>query len=151
MKTERLSYEDLQQHIDHLVGKLGLQTTISLLAGLSGASQDILPALGWIKLLTVFLIAKSTEVFSLKQEEFFSSKAHQYREARMSCYYLLKRHSNRSYQKIGDDFKTTKRSVFYNYHKCQEFLSLPDSYRGFNLRFKLLEEKTIHFISKINK
>lgn len=150
MKKATHDYHDLQQSIDTLIGKFGLQKTIEVIGSLSNNTELQATDSEKVKLLLVFIVSQSIEVFDLKEEQFYSSTIQEYREARMACYYLLKKYTDTSYAKIGENFKQSKRAILYNYHKCDEILSIPQYYRFFVEKFKTLENNTINFIAKLN-
>ena len=150
MKKTAYDYHDLQQSIDTLIGKFGLQKTIEVIESLSSNTKLTARDEEKSKLLVVFIISQSIKVFDLKEDRFYSSSVQEYREARMSCYYLIKKYSDSSYAKIGESFNQSKRAILYNYHKCDEILSIPQFYKDFVEKFKSLENNTINFIAKLN-
>ncbi|TGV03596.1 hypothetical protein [Flavivirga rizhaonensis] len=150
MKRTVYDYHDLQQSIDTLIGKFGLNKTIEVIDNLSGNTELQSKDSEKVKLLLVFIISQAIEVFNLQEEHFYSSTIQEYREARMACYYLLKKYTKTSYAKIGENFKQSKRAILYNYHKCDEILSIPQYYKTFVEKFKTLENNTINFIAKLN-
>ena len=150
MKKPVHDYHDLQDSIDNLIGKFGLPKTIEIIDSLTNNTALTTKDKEKTKLLLIFVIAQSIEVFDLKEESFYSSPVQEYREARMSCYYLLKKYTDSSYAKIGENFKQSKRAILYNYHKCDEILSIPQFYKSFVEKFKILENNTINFIAKLN-
>ena len=150
MKQIIYNYHDLQQSIDTLIGKFGLHKTIEVIDSLSGNTELQSKDSEKVKLLLVFIISQAIEVFNLKEEHFYSSAVQEYREARMVCYYLLKKYTDTSYAKIGENFNQSKRAILYNYHKCDEILSIPQFYKALVEKFKTLENNTINFIAKLN-
>ncbi|WP_010520459.1 hypothetical protein [Aquimarina agarivorans] len=150
MKTAAYNYTDLQERIDVLIGTFGLSKTIEVITSLTNNTELITKDNEKMKLLLVFLISQSIQVFDLKEANYFTSTVQEYREARMSCYYLLKKYTGSSYAKIGEDFKQSKRAVMYNYNKCDEILSIPQFYKQFIEKFKTLENNFINFIAKLN-
>ena len=150
MKKTAFDYHDLQQSIDTLIGKFGLQKTIEVIDSLSNNTELTARDKDKVKLLLVFIISQSIEVFDLKEDNFYQSTVQEYREARMACYYLLKKYTDTSYAKIGESFSQSKRAILYNYHKCDEILSIPQFYKSFVEKFKTLEDNIINFIAKLN-
>ena len=150
MKNTESNYHDLQERIDILIGKFGLHKTIEVIDSLTNNTALTTKDKEKTKLLLIFLISQSIEVFDLKEENFYSSPVQEYREARMSCYFLLKKYTDNSYAKIGESFKQSKRAILYHYHKCDEILSIPQFYKPFVEKFKILENNTINFIAKLN-
>ena len=143
------NYQDLQESIDILLGKFGLQKTIEVLGSLSSNTSLSRSENNKQKLLLVFLISESIRVFDLQEKQFYTSSIQEYKEARMACYFLLKKYSDMSYAKIGEGFSKSKRAILYNYQKCEEMLSIGQFYKDFVLRFKALENNTINFIVKL--
>lgn len=150
MKKTTYNYHDLQCSIDTLIGKFGLQKTIEVIESLSNNTKLSVRDQEKSKLLQVFIISQSIKVFHLKEAQFYTSSVQEYREARMSCYYLIKKYTDSSYAKIGENFNQSKRAILYNYHKCDEILSIPQYYKDFVEKFKSLENNTINFIAKLN-
>ncbi len=150
MVKKKYNYTDLQERIDGLIGKFGLYKTIEVIASLSNNTELNSKNSQKAKLLLVFVISKSIDVFNLKEDLFYTSVIQEYREARMACYYLLRKYTDTSYGKIGENFNQSKRVIFYNYHKCDEILSIPQFYKPFVEKFKILEDHSINFISKLN-
>lgn len=150
MKKTAYNYHDLQQSIDTLIGKFGLHKTIEVIDSLSNNTELQSKDSQKVKLLLVFIISQSIEVFNLEEEKFYTSTIQEYREARMACYFLLKKYTDASYAKIGDSFQQSKRAILYNYHKCDEILSIPQFYKPFVEKFKILENNIINFIAKLN-
>ena len=149
MQKTIYNYEDLQHSVDTLIGKFGLKKTIEVLESLSENTQLKPKESDKIKLLFVYIVSKSIIVFDLKEEDYYTNTIQEYREARMSCYYLLREYTGISYRKIGEDFKQTKRAILYNYQKCEDMLSIPTYYKEFADRFKTLEDHLINFIAKL--
>lgn len=150
MKNTVFNYTDLQQSIDALIGKFGLQKTIEVLDSLTHNTALTFEEQEKTQLLFVYVISQSIAIFDLKEEQFYSSTIQEYREARMSCYFLLKKYTDSSYAKIGERFNQSKRAVLYNYHKCEEILSIPQFYKPFVSKFTMLENNSINFIAKLN-
>jgi len=150
MKKTEYDYHDLQQSIDTLIGKFGLGKTIEVIQSLTNNTELQSKDYQKVKLLLVFVISQSIEIFHLEEEKFYTSSIQEYREARMSCYYILKKYTTNSYAKIGEEFKQSKRAILYNYHKCDEILSIPQFYKPFVEKFKTLENNVINFIAKMN-
>jgi chromosomal replication initiation ATPase DnaA len=150
MKKTAYTYSDLQQHIDTLIGKFGLQHSVEVVASLTNNTALSAPDKEKVKLLLVFTISKSIDIFDLMEANFYTSSVQEYREARMACYFLLKKYTDCSYAKIGERFNQSKRAVLYHYHKCDEMLSIPQYYKPFVDKFKLLEHHIINFIAKLN-
>ncbi len=150
MEKSLPNYHDLQTGIDQLLGKFGLSKTLEIIHSLASNTQLKTREDEKAKLLLVFLKAKSIEVFQLQEATFYTSVVQEYKEARMSCYYLLKKYTDSSYAIIGEHFGQSKRAILYNYHKCDEMLSIPQYYKDFVSKFSVLEDHVINFIAKLN-
>ncbi len=150
MKESIPNYHDLQNSIDTLVGKFGLKKAIEVVESLSNNTQLITNDSEKFKLLFVYIISQSIEVFQLEEATFYTSTIKEYREARMACYLILKKYTGNSFGIIGEHFGQSKRAVMYHYHKCDEILSIPQYYKDFVQKFKILEDGVINFIAKLN-
>lgn len=150
MKKEQPDYSDLQHSVDTLIGKFGLVKTIEVINNLSGNTQLQSSDTQKVNLLLVYIVSQSIQIFNLQETDFYASSIQEYRDARMACYFLLKKYTDTSYAKIGENFKQSKRAVMYNYHKCDEILSIPSFYKPFVAKFKILENNVVNFIAKLN-
>lgn len=161
MKTENLfasstkmtaiptDYTTLQQKLDLVIGKIGLCRTIQLIGSFIDNSSITVDKTEKFKLISRYIIAQSIEVFDLKSDDFYTNKIQEYRDARMSCFRLLRTYTDCSYAKIGEEFGQKKRNIIYYYQKCEETLSVPDFYPVFVQRYKELEQRVISFIAKL--
>jgi len=149
-KNNSADYGQLQQHIDQVIGQIGLEKTIGLLTHFIDDTHIPVHETQRLKMVSQFLVNTCIEVFELQDKAFFTSGIQEYREARMACYHLLKKYTGASYSKIAEDFGLTKRNVLYNHNKCEERLSVPYYYADFNQRYSLVEDRMIQFISKLH-
>ncbi|WP_430409227.1 hypothetical protein [Kordia sp.] len=150
MKTEEFNYRDLQDHIEVMIGKFGLQNSVKFLGSLIDnvdieSSED-----QRVKKMIELTISKSIEVFNLKKAKFYNSNLNEYRDARMSCYYLIHKYTQISLGKIAEIFKVKRRSVEYFDQKCKETLSIPNFYPTYIQRHTALEDHIIKYISTLN-
>ncbi|MEM9341124.1 MAG: hypothetical protein AAGA66_20495 [Bacteroidota bacterium] len=143
------SYRELQNCVDELIGKLGVENTIYLLRSFMDAARIPMDATQRMRILSRYLITECIRFYGLKDRMFFTSNAEEYRESRMICYHLLKKYTDASYSKIAEDFGVSKRNVVYTYKKCDERLSVPYYYPAFITNYQTLEKRTIHFITKL--
>lgn len=150
MKKEQPIIATYRQSVDTLIGKFGLAKTIEVINNLSGNAQLKSSDTQKVKLLVVYFISQSIQIFDLQEPKFYTSNIQEYRDARMACYFLLKKYTDTSYAKIGESFKQSKRAVMYNYHKCDEILSIPSFYKPFVAKFQVLENNVVNFIAKLN-
>ena len=141
-------YDDLQYHIDRVVGKIGLQKTIILLRSFVEKTQ-LKPSKNNGPLLYAFLKKEAIALFDISEEGFCSNSTTEYREARMACYHLYHKYTDYSYSKVAQVFDTGKRNIIYYKQKVDERLTIPQYYKSFMERYEKLEEKTIQFISKL--
>ena len=74
-KTMRSDYEDLQYHIDMVVGKIGLQKTVVLLRSFVEKAQ-FEPVKNNAPLLLTFLTNEAIACFDLKEEDFYKGLLH---------------------------------------------------------------------------
>lgn len=149
MKKKELTYNDLQDNIDALIGKFGLKKTIEVMASLRTNTEIRSPENERIKLLTIFVKSKTIEVFNLKEEDFYTSSLDEYKDARMASIYLIRKYTDFSFGSVAEIFQQRKRSVQYFYHKCEEILTIPSYYKIFMRRFTILEHHIINFIAKM--
>ena len=151
METYRANdYGKLQNQIDLVIGKIGLKNTLFLLEGVLDSSGIPVTENQQFQLISQYLITECIKVFELKEQLFFTSSIQEYREARMISFHLLKKYSEASYAKIGENLGLTKRTVLYNHNKCAERLSVPFYYKVFVNKYETLEKCLLLFISKLN-
>lgn len=150
MKTEEFNYRDLQDHIEVMIGKFGLQNSVKFLGSLIDNTDIESSEDQRAKKLIELTISKSIEVFNLKKAKFYKSNLNEYRDARMSCYYLINKYTQISLGKIAEIFKVKRRSVEYFDQKCKETLSIPNFYPTYIQRHTALEDHIIKYISTLN-
>lgn len=140
-------YQELQENIDYVLGKIGLKNTIYLLGCFVDATQIPIHETQKLKITSQYVIIQCIEVFELEESEFFTSGIREYREARMACFHLIRKYSGASHAKIGEHLGLTKRNILYACEKCEERLSV---YKSFRQKYEVIERSVIHFISKLN-
>ncbi len=150
MKSEEFNYRDLQDHIEVMIGKFGLQNSVKFLGSLIDHTEATSSEDERAKKIIELTISKSIEVFNLKKAKFYSSDLGEYREARMSCYYIVSKYTDISFGKIAEVFKVKRRSVTYFHEKCKETLSIADFYPTYAQRHTILENHIIKYISTLN-
>jgi len=101
MKKEQPDYSDLQQSVDMLIGKFGLVKTIEVINNLSGNTQLQSSDTQKVKLLLVYIVSQSIQIFNLQETDFYTSTIQEYRDARMACYFLLKKYTDTSYARLA--------------------------------------------------
>ena len=143
------TYQSLQNRLDEVVGKLGLQRTVALLDSFINKLSVAPKQTEKVKLITHYLKITAVKCFDLKEEDFLTSNIKEYREARMICYHLLKKYCDFSYAKIAEVFGQSERTVLYFYHKAEELLSLPQHYKSLAQRHATIEDQLIEFIGKL--
>jgi hypothetical protein len=143
------NYITLQHTIDKVLGKIGLEQTITLLESFLGNTNIATNQTEKLKLTSGYVISWAIEIFDLQEEHFYSSNIREYREARMSCFYLLRKYTKCTYSKIRLIFNASERIVGYGNDKATEWLSVPKSNVKFVSHHGQLEAKLIEFIGKI--
>ena len=150
-RDQHYTYLDLQKEMDKLIGRLGLYESVRILKNLSSNTQIKAKETDKLKLIQVYLIAQSIDIFNLYEDFFYTSTIREYRVARRSCYSLMRKYTDCSDAKIAEDFKqSSHRMVIYHRQKCQEMLSIPNSYKNTVAKHELLEQRLIDFISKLS-
>jgi len=150
MKSEEYNFRDLQDHIEVMIGKFGLQNSVKFLENLIDTTELDSSEDERVKKIIDLTITKSIEVYDLKRVNFYKSDLDEYRDARMSCYYIINRYTQISYGKIAELFKQKKRSVWYFQQKCEEMLAIPKFYPRFTRRHIIVEDYIIHHISTLH-
>ncbi|EZH74601.1 hypothetical protein ATO12_12605 [Aquimarina atlantica] len=140
------NYRDLQEKIDQIIGKIGLEKMLKLLDNFINNTTTISQHGGKEKLIVEYLKQITITVFDLDESQFLGSKVLEYKEARMVAYTLLRNHCNISHAKIGVYFNTTKYSVLYFRAKCEDMLSIPQFHRSFIIKYNEIEENFIQFL-----
>ena len=143
-------YNTLQSTIDKVVGKIGLGHTIELLETFIGNTSIKHSTPEKIKLLSHYIITLAIQHFDLSEQLFFVNAKQEYRDARMCCFYLLRKYTQDSYPKIGLAFRTSERTVEYGCAKVSERIEAPKGNAGFVARFIAIETGLLEFITKIN-
>lgn len=143
------NYTDLQQRVDTVVGKIGLEKTINLLEGFIGNIDSTKGGVPKAKVIMTFLISRSVELFNLYEKSFFKSREAKYCEARRACFHIMRKHTAYSFQSIGDTVGIQRRTVLYYHYKCEDTLSIANIYVEFKEKYDLLERDAIDFISKL--
>lgn len=144
-----VSYADLQQSVDELLGRHGLEKTVEILRHFSQEVRMPVNRNHKLRLIKEYIIAQCIEVFDLEETKFNRSTVREYREARMACYHLLKKFTGASYSLIAEQFGWRLHTVYYFCQKCDEILSIPQFYKPFTDRYRSLEDSTIQFISSL--
>ncbi len=143
------SYTDLQKKVDALVGKFGMTRTIELLHSLTTNSCFSKKGSQQFQLLSAFVISESILLLDLNEKEFFVSTDEDYKNARMICYHLLRKHTKMSYSRIGKAFEQRKRAVLYHTQRCDEIFTVPQFHKDFVRKYNALEEAVMQFLTKI--
>jgi chromosomal replication initiation ATPase DnaA len=146
------SYHDLQNVLDELIGKIGLDKTIKLMRQIMNNGRSGLTTTKdeKTKLITSYIISRCVSVFDLDEGQFTTSQIREYREGRMACYHLLKKYTDCSYPRIAQLFSQKRRNVLYYCQKCDEILSIPQFQKVFAEKYNTLEGYTVEFIAAIN-
>ncbi|TPN87149.1 hypothetical protein [Aquimarina algicola] len=143
-------YSDLQQSIDKLIGKFGMQKAINIIRQLSGTIKVRKNKTQRLKLITVFVISEAFKIFEVEHKEVNGKITKEYKEARMASYHLINQYTRLSYNEIGKYFDQGKFGAYYHIKNCKEILSIPQFNKPFVGRYETLEENLIQFIAQIN-
>lgn len=135
--------------VSRLIDTKGLDASATMLESLSVKVEPTINRETRSKILTSFIINKCCEVFDLDEEQFQESLIPEYRQGRMACYHLLKKHAKMSYSRIAEKFGTKKHSILYFHQKCSDLVSIPQYYREFNENYNKLEQEILRFIPKM--
>lgn len=150
MKSKEFNYRDLQDHIEVMIGKFGLQNSVKFLGRLIDNTEVASDKDARAKEIVELTIAKSIEVFDLEKDKFYQSDLTEYKDARMSCYYIIHKYTQISYGRISEIFQQKKRSVWYFQSKCEEMISIPKFYPKFMSLHTIVENYIINHISNLN-
>lgn len=144
------NYNQLQDSIDKVIGKIGLRRTKYLLDSFIDNTTVNQGEREKIKMVTQYLVSLTAKVFELKEELFFVSTVREYRDARMCCFHLLRKYTEDTYPKIGLNFNCSARIVMYGCFAVEDRLAVPKGNAKFVGNYTLLESRLIDFIGKIN-
>lgn len=140
------SYLTLQNTIDELIGKIGIAQTNQLLRNFLDKANNTPVKTKELKQVSVFITTQAIKIFDLPGEYFYSSEVREFRDARMSCYYLLKKYTHCTYSSIGLLFNRSNRVVEYGNLKVKDWISVPELNKRFANCHKRLEAKLIEFL-----
>lgn len=143
------TYGHLQQSIDKVIGKIGLQRTIDLLESFLNGITVKKKETEKLKLIFAYLVSTAAECYDLTEEQIFKDSTQEAKDARMICYHLLHKYAHLSYSKIGEKFSQPKRTVMYYTLKAEEYLSIPASYKELMQKYDAIEKELVEFIGKI--
>lgn len=143
-------YHQLQQHIDTVIGKIGLQRTLCLLDSFIKNVSVSFKETDKVKLLTYYIVSLALETFELREDLFYVSNVTEYRDARMCCFHLIRKYTGETFAKTGIGFHCSERKVAYGNQITEERLSFPQAYQGFVLNYHQLESRLLEFIGKLN-
>jgi chromosomal replication initiation ATPase DnaA len=144
------AFQRLQQALEKVVNKVGVQKTTELLESFDHNSSITANEMGKVKLIKAYVVSHAIRIFSLEESDFYTSEIREYREARMACYYIIHTYTKCSYAKIGELFGKKKRTILYYCQKCKGMVEEPLFDREFAENYRQLDKCTIKFIGKIN-
>lgn len=150
MNSNTKDYNNLQASIDKVIGRIGLEKTVFLLESFVDTAAACEDSASRIRMITQYLVKIACDVFALNEESFFKSQVREYRDARMSCFHLLRKYTADSYPKIGRAFYTGERVVMYGINKTTERLEYTKGNPAFVQSYDAMESRLIVFISKLN-
>jgi hypothetical protein len=149
-RSSPLTYRDLQDVMDKVLSRFGLNKTIIVLQQLLD-TKGIQSSQGdRVRMITYYVVSRCLVVFHLREDDFFSSRLKEYREGRMACYHILRKYTEGSYGRMAEQFGQSQRIILYFCHKCDDMLAIPQFNRTFIQRYNLLESDTLNFIAKLN-
>lgn len=143
-------YNTLQRSIDKVVGKIGLQKTIHLLESFISNTSIKQSGQEKSRMIAQYVIGIAIKEYDLQEELFFVSYIREYRDARMSCFHLLRKYTEETQPKIGLAFQCSERTVEYGCGKTAERLAVPQGNTKFVANYMAIEAKLVDFIGKIN-
>ena len=143
-------YGSLQNSIDQVVGKIGLQRTIFLLNSFITNTSVSHNETEKMQMLTRYLVNEAIQAFNLDTGMFYVCGERSYRDARMCCFHLLRKYTDYTFSKIGLTMHCSERAVMYGSTVAEQRLGVTKGNHVFNSRYSLLESKLIEFISKVN-
>lgn len=149
-KVAGKEYSDLQQSIDKLIGKFGMQKAINIIRQLSGTIIVRKNKTQRLKLITVFVISEAFKIFEVEHKEVNGKITKEYKDARMASYHLISQYTRLTYNEMGKHFDQGKFGAYYHIKNCKEILSVPQFNKPFVGRYETLEENLIQFIAQIN-
>ena len=138
------TYHDLQDTLDKVVGKIGLERTVMLLKNMVGENTST-SCEERISLLTSLIISRCKTVFA---QDFLTGKERECREGRMACYHLLRKYTNASYERVAKLLSRKKRNVSYATCKCEDLLSIPQFHKTFMEKYKALENSILEYSAR---
>lgn len=145
-----VDYASLQNSIDQVIGKIGLQRTIFLLHSFISNTSITQNEVEKIQMVARYLVNEAVKAFDLNTGLFYVCGETSYRDARMCCCHLLRKYTDYTFAKIGLILQCSERTVMYGNSVTEQRLCVPKGNPAFVSRYSLLESKLIEFISKVN-
>jgi chromosomal replication initiation ATPase DnaA len=146
----RPNYYELQNNLDKVIGKFGLEKANSLLITFLDKTAVRVREHKQVKILITFIMAQVSEVFDISETDLVESNIPECKDARMVCYYLLMKFTQLSYARIGQIFDNRKRRhVMYYCHRCSDILRISTSTSPFIDKYNLIELNVIDFMGKL--
>jgi len=146
----RPNYYELQNNLDKVIGKFGLEKANSLLRTFLDKTSVKVREHNQVKILMTFIITQVSEVFDISERDLILSNIPECKDARMVCYYLLMRFTQLSYARIGQIFDNRKRRhVMYYCHRCSDILRTSNNANPFIDKYNLIELNVIDFMAKL--
>lgn len=140
----------LQQAVNNWVKLWGIEDTIKYMNNVYKNSTLKASNVKQKKLIVDFIKLKSIEVFDLDESYFLTSIMPEYKQARMVCYHLIRKHTKTSYPKLAEYFQNDERSVTYFHNLCNEWLEIPQFYKEFVKNYELIDGLIIEFKGTFN-
>ena len=143
-------YSELQQGIDTLIGKFGMPRTINMIKQLAGTLEIKKEKKQREKLVCTFTVSEAFKVFEVKDTEAKGPPSAAYKSARMAAYHIMNELTDLSYNEMGAYYGHQKYGVYYHLNNCKELLSIPQFHKAFNENYRVLEQRVIQFIAKLD-
>jgi hypothetical protein len=145
------SYSELQDSLDHTLGKLGLDRTITMLDIFGNDGDSFIQAPLRASIIKVFIKHHCAMAYELPESEFGHCGTQEHKECRMIGFHLFTKYNDCSYRKIGHEFGLNKRQVRYIIEQCSERLSLANTYKLFYQRYAQIEDLVFAFVTRLFK
>lgn len=145
-------YAEFSKNLDKVVSKLGISKVNALLKQIVSSPACIEQERYRVKALTAFTKSLCVQVFALEESKLLSSNIPEYREARMACYLVLRKLTQRSYEKIAEDFCKNKRHVMYYCIRGEEdYLAIPQFRKAWMSKYNRLEAGVINYLIQLEE
>ena len=139
---------ELERHLDQLIGQRGLNWTVRVLKRLSQLGDSQLEETDRNQLITAFLKREAIKLFKLTDED-FDLPTEVALDALKIIVHLTKCNTGCSWRTLGDYLNLSKRKLKYHRNRCTEMLMASGYYRDFAWKYEELEKKLLDFMTKM--